>query len=96
MIHNWSYIQGNFTQWALTGYMNAMGFWFYPLMFITIVGYVYLKQQSYTAAAITILILVAVFGNILSGVPILINFLHIMTALAVTGLFLIFLTKLRR
>ena len=98
MLHNWTYIWGNFTDWSLSAYTGipVLGTFFWPLIFTAVIGYVYLKQQSFTAAAIVTLILVAAFGNTISGVPYWFTLMHILVALAITGLFLVFLTKLRR
>lgn len=98
MLNNWSYIHGNLTEWALSGYITTVGLgaWFWAIIFSAVIGYVYLKQQSFTAAAVAALILIAAFGNSLLGLELWVSLMHILVALTFTALLLIFLTKLRR
>ena len=95
MEHNFSYIQENLVEWSLQGYVNSLGFFFLPLMFIAVVGYVYFKQQSYVAAAIAALVMFSAFGEAMLGVEVFTMFLHILASLVVTVLFLVFLTRRR-
>ena len=84
-------------EWSLQGYIVILGggvFW--ATIFTVVSVYVYLKQQSMVAWAVAMLILFAAFGNALMGVGVWINLLHILIALSITGLFLLFLTKYRR
>lgn len=77
----------------MSGYVTVMGVFVWPIIFVAIIGYVYLKQQSLTVAAIAALIIFAVFGNALIGVDILINFLYIAVSLIVTGVVLLFIIR---
>lgn len=96
MIHNFTYIQENLVAWSLQGYVTVLGFFFLPLIFCIISGYVYLNQCSATAAVVALLILFSIFGEMLLGVEIFTMLMHIIVALVMTALLLIFLTKVRR
>lgn len=92
---NWTYWMENLTRQAMLGYTNILGFFIYPAIFCFIIGYVYLKNQSVTVAVLVILIIFAVFGNLMIGVSHWYNMMYILVSLAVTMLFLVFLTKNR-
>jgi hypothetical protein len=77
------------------GYNIVLGVFVWPLIFTGVIGYVYLKQQSYVAAAVAAMILIAVFGNYMAGMEIWVSLIYILVALAITGLVLIFLSKRR-
>ena len=85
----------NFVSWSLQGYFSSLGFLFWPIIFSAIIGYLYLKNLSLTVAAVAILIIFAAFSNLLAGVEYWVSFMHIATALIMTGLVLYFFTKLR-
>ena len=95
MEHNFSYIQSHLVEWSLQGYVNSLGYFFLPLMFCAVIGYVYFKQQSYVAAVIAALVLFSVFGEAMLGVEVFTMFLHLVVALVVSILFLVFLTRRR-
>jgi hypothetical protein len=95
MEHNWTWIREHLVQWSFQGYELALGGFFWVILFMSIIGYIYLKQRSYTAAAVAILILVSVFSNVLMGVPVIMIFLYIVVALAMTVLFLMLFIKWR-
>ena len=94
--HNFTWIMQHFMQWSMQGYETVLGVFVWPLIFTAVVGYVYMKQQSAVAAAIATLIIFAAFINALLGVDTWRNIMYIFTALAITALFLIFFTKVRR
>ena len=94
-MHNWTYISQHLVEWSMQPYVTILGFWFYPILFSAIIAYVYLKLQSATAGVIMILILIAVFGNALMGVDLWVTFLHIITALVITALVIVFILKRR-
>lgn len=96
MLHNFTYISENLVSWSLQGYTTVLGFFFMPLMMCIIAGYVYLNQRSYVAAAVTILLLFSVFGEMMIGVETFAILMHIVVSLIITALLLIFLTKVRR
>jgi len=79
----------------MQGYHTALGAFVWPLIFCGVIGYVYLKQQSYVAAAVAAMIIISVFGNYMTGMETFMSILWILVALAITGLFLIFLSKRR-
>jgi hypothetical protein len=83
-------------QWSMQGYTIALGFFVWPIIFTSIIVYVYLKDQSVVAAAIAILIFVSAFSDVFIGVPALYGFLHVLVALIIAGLFLVFFTKMRK
>jgi len=75
----------NLVEWSTHGYVMALGFFFWPLVFTGIIGYVYLKQQSLVAAAMAILILFAAFFNAIAlTVQPWINFLYIAVAATIS------------
>jgi len=82
-------------EYSTQGYINVVGFLFWPIVFSAIIGYVYLKNQSVTIVAVVILIVFAAFGNMFVGVDEWYSLMYILVALAVTGLLLVFLTKVR-
>lgn len=96
MIHNFTYIQQHLIEWSLQPYINIFGFFFYPLLFMVIGGYIYLKQQSVVAWAVGMLIFIVAFGNTFMEVSILVTFLQITVSLVFMGLMLVFITKIRR
>ena len=69
---------------------------FWAFLFTVIGGYIYLKQQSVVAWAVGMLILIAAFGNSIMGITLWVSFMQIVIALVLMGLFLVFLTKIRR
>ena len=95
MLHNFTYIQQNLVEWSMQGYIYALGFLAWPLIFSGVVGYVYLKQQSAVAAVVAVLIIFAAFGNAFVGVDIFVSLMYIITALVMTALLLVFLSRRR-
>ena len=94
-MHNFTYIFSHFFEWSLQGYVHLLGFWFWPIVFTTVGGYIYMKQQSVVAWAIGMLILIAIMTNAVVGVNVWFSIMHILVSLVVTGLFLVFITKYR-
>lgn len=92
---NFTYWQEHLMEQIMLGYHIALGLFVWPLIFMAVIGYVYFKQQSYVAAAVAAMIIVSVFGNYMVGMEIWISLMYILVALAVTALFLIFLTRRR-
>jgi len=95
-MHNWTYITQHLYEWSMQGYNTTLGFLFYPIFFSGIIIYVYLKYESYTMLAAIVLILVAAFWNVLAKIPLFVTFLHITTAMIITGLLLYFISKRRQ
>jgi hypothetical protein len=94
-MHNFSYWITHFNEMIFSPYNAALGLFVWPLIFTGVIGYVYVKQESYVAAAVSALILMAVFSNAMTGMEIWVSLIYILVALAITGLFLIFLSKRR-
>ena len=94
----------NWTDWSsdLIGksmgpYETTMGVGAWILIFTAIIGYVYLKQQSYVAAAIASLVLLVSFvatGYLLNAESWVI-LITIFLSLSFTGLFILFIAKRR-
>lgn len=79
----------------MLGYETALGVFVWPLLFMGVIGYVYLKQRSYVAAAVVTMIIISVFGNYMTGMETWVSIMYVLVALAITALFLIFLTRRR-
>ena len=73
----------------------VLGLFVWPLIFMAVIGYIYLKQQSFVAAAVAAMIIMAVYGNYMAGMETWVSIMYILVALAITALFLIFLSKRR-
>ena len=95
-LHNWTYWTNNFFDQIMLGYETVFGLLLWPLLFMSVIGYVYLKQQSLVAAAVATMIIISVFGNLLVGVDELIIVLYLFVSLALTGLLLVFIGKRRQ
>jgi len=83
-----------FSQLTL-GYETVFGVFFWPLIFMGVIGYVYLKQQSFVAGAVAAMIIISVFGNYLLGVDNLMIALYLFVSLAMTALIVIFISRRR-
>lgn len=94
-LHNFTYWHQHLFELSMQGYTTVLGVFVWPLIFMGVIGYVYLKQQSYVAAAVATLVIISTFGNYLIGVDELMILLYLFVALAMTGLILIFLSKKR-
>lgn len=92
---NWTYFQSHFFEIAMQPFITAMGFLFYPTVFSTIIGYVYIKQKSAVSTAAVILVIFALFGNYLLGVDIWVNLMYILVSLSFTLLVLFFIKRRR-
>jgi len=79
----------------MQGYVMVLGVFVWPIIFTGIIGYVYLKQQSATAAAVVGMILFAAYSNYMVGVETWVNIMYILISLVVTALVLIFISKRR-
>lgn len=81
--------------WAFSGYINAVGLFFWPIVFTVIIVYVYLKNQSFVTLAVAALIIFAAFGNALAGVGIWANILYISVSIIIAGLILLLFIRRR-
>lgn len=80
----------------MQGYVTVFGVFLWPLLFMAVIGYVYLKQQSFVAAAVATMIIVSVFGNYLMGINELMIVLYLFVSLSLTALLLVFISKRRQ
>lgn len=94
-LHNFTYIQQHFVDWAMSGYVAILGVFVWPVIFTAVIGYIYLKNQSLLITVAAILMVMAVFGNALTGMEIWMNLLYVFTALIIAALFLIFFVRRR-
>lgn len=94
---NWSDWQGDIIGKSMSGYETTMGVFAWVLIFSGIIGYVYLKQQSYVAAAVASVVLLTAFaaGGYLLDMSSWVILMTIFLSLAFTGLFVLFISKRR-
>lgn len=92
---NWTEWTGDLVGKSMGPYEDVLGIMAWAFIFTVIIGYVYLKQQSYVAAAVATLVIAAVFINYMTGVPEWRNLMYVMVALAISGLFLALFSKRR-
>lgn len=97
-MHNFTYVIENLWSWSTQGYTTAMGFFFYPLLFSGIIGYLYIKTNSALVATVSILLLVGGYTatGIFTNVEIWVLLLQIVATLTTIGLILLFLSRWRR
>ena len=60
---NWTEINSNWINYAISGYETLFGGWVYPLLFMGVIGYVYAINKSAIAAAVAICIIFGIFGT---------------------------------
>jgi len=92
---NFTYIQHHLIEWSLQGYVTVFGFFFLPIFYMGIIGYVYTKMKSATAAVVAILVIVSAMGEAFAGVPTLVSVLQILVALVMSVLVVVLLTRIR-
>lgn len=93
---NFTNITSGYIEWATQGYVIALGFILWPLVFTGVIGYVYLKQQSLVAAVAAILIIFAVFSNaLILAVQPWINVLYVGVSVISAALFVYLFKKWR-
>jgi hypothetical protein len=75
-----------------------MGFFFYPLIFSGIIGYLYIKTESALVATVSILLIVGGYTatGIFSDVQPWVLFLQIVATLTSIGLIILFLSRWRK
>ena len=97
MLVNWTDWSSDLFGKSMAGYETAMGVFAWVLIFSGIIAYVYVKQQSYVAAAAAGIVLLTAFASTgyLIGVDTWIIFITILISLAITGLFVLFISKRR-
>ena len=96
-MNNITYIMENFWTWSLQGYIDVFGFFFWPIIFSGIIGYIYLKSQSVISATIVILLLCGAFATtgIFTNVSAFIMILQLIVTLACVSLVVMFVSKWR-
>jgi len=94
---NWSDWSSDLIGKSMAPYETTMGVFAWVLIFTAIIGYVYLKQQSYIAAATAGIVLLTAFAatGYIVGADSWILMITIFISLAVTGLFVLFIAKRR-
>lgn len=95
---NWSNITGDWMSWITTGYTNVLGSWFWPLVFVGIVGYVYAVHKSAIAAAAAILLAFGIFGitGIFAGVAQFSYLFQTITVISFSALFVTLFTMRKK
>ena len=94
-------IWANFTQnppQYIVEAFSAIDPWFYPLVFLGIIGFVYGATNSIISAVIMILIMFGLFAgttSIFSGIPEITQFLYLIAILGITLLVVTFFLKRR-
>jgi len=94
MEHNWTQIITDLPNWITQGYITSLGIFFYPILFGSIIGYIYLKNRSLTVGAGAVLIIISVFANALMQVPVFVNFLWIFVSLIFTVVVVLFIKRM--
>lgn len=94
-------IWGNFTnssvEYAVQAF-QAVDPWFYPIIFIGIIGYLYTCMHSVTVAIVGIIITFGMFAvttNIFAEVPEITQFLYLVAITGITVLIVTLITKRR-
>ena len=97
LITNFTTIMENFWSWSLQGYTNVIGFFFWPIIFTSVIGYIYLKNQSALSAVIAILLIFGAFSStgVLAGVPGLVMAFQLIVTIVSAVLVLLFVSKWR-
>lgn len=92
---NFTYIQHHLIEWSTQGYVIVFGFFFLPIFYMGIVGFVYTRMKSATAAVVAVLIIFSAMGNAFADVPLLASFLQIVVALIMSVLVVFFISRIR-
>lgn len=99
---NFTQILQNLSSWSMQGYYGSeyavIGNFFWPIVFMGYFGYIYTRNQSAVSAVIGMIILFSAFGatSIFAGVEVFTIFMHLVTTLVLTALFLLVLSKRRQ
>ena len=97
MAVNWSDWSSDLIGKSMAGYETSMGAFAWVLIFTGIIGYVYIKQQSFVAAAVASAVLLTAFAatGYLVGVDSWVLLITVFLSLSFTGLFVLFISKRR-
>lgn len=82
----WDDFNSGMLQYAIDAF-NAIDIWFWPFVFIGIIGYLYAAMESVTVAVVGILITFGLFAtttSIFADVPELSQFLYIIAIIGIT------------
>ena len=61
----WNNSTNNFMKYATEAYTNtAIGQWFYPILFVGIIGYIYAYMKSAVVAMVAILIIMGIYSSV--------------------------------
>jgi hypothetical protein len=92
----WDSLMTGFFTYAREAYSGLQP-WDYPLFFVGIIAYIYLITQSATAAIVTILITVGLYGTttVFLEVPDLMIIFYIFVIITLTSLFAFLIYKRR-
>jgi len=94
-MYNFTDIIQHFSTWTTQGYYIVFGSLFLPLMYMGIVGYIYVRMRSATAGAIAILVIFTAIGDMFLDVGILVSAFHIFVSLIFAILVVAFLSRMR-
>jgi hypothetical protein len=92
---NFTYASQHLIEWSTQGYWLVFGFFFLPIFYMGIVGYVYTRMKSATAAVVATLIIISAMGDAFFGVPLLMSILQVLVALVMSILVVVLLTRIR-
>ena len=94
---NFTYWQQHFIEFCIQGYVNIVGYFFWPILCSSFVAYIYVKNKSAVSASVGIIIICAGFvgTGVLSHTPVVTMLFQLIVALSITGLVVVFLTKRR-
>ena len=94
----WNNSTNNFMQYATEAYTNTVvGQWFYPVLFLGIIGYVYAYMRSAVVAMIAIMITFSIFATTAFAASDEIStLLYIIVILIMGVLFVLLITQKRR
>ena len=97
LLTNFTTIMQDFWNWSFQGYTNVVGFFFYPIIFSAIIGYIYLKNQSALTATVAILLFFGAFGatGVFADVPYLVMAFQLIVTVVSAVLVLLFVSKWR-
>lgn len=97
---NYTNITRDFWDWSLQGYNIGVGieFYFYPLIFSAILGYLYIKTESAVVLGVASILLVGGYAasGVFDRVGPFVTLLQVITTLALVGLIVLFVTRWRK
>ena len=93
----WANFSSGIAQYA-TDAFSVLDPWFYPIIFIGVIGYIYTCMHSVTVAVVAIIITLGLFGattSIFAGVPEVTQLLYIISIIGITMLIVTLILKRR-